>query len=103
MNFTFTTPTMTDQDESTLTDWISVVCLWVREFLDRTDHSLLTWCVSPTKSLSTMDSIISRVSLIGALLLFLRDQCDIEGVGTWIHCPNSDVSGILVRVSGTCC
>jgi hypothetical protein len=95
---------MTDQDESILTDWISVVCLRVREFLGRTDHSLLTWCVSPTKSLSTTDSIITgRVLLIGALLLFLRDQCDIEGVGTWIHCPNSDVSGILVRVSGTCC
>ncbi|KAJ7828397.1 hypothetical protein B0H14DRAFT_2812306 [Mycena olivaceomarginata] len=60
-NFTFTTPTMTDQDESTLTDWISVVCL-------RPDQ-------------------------------ITKDQCDIEGVGTWIRCPNSDVSGILVRVS----
>ncbi|KAJ7289840.1 hypothetical protein C8J57DRAFT_1629076 [Mycena rebaudengoi] len=60
-NFTFTTPTMADQDESTLTDWISVVCL-------RPDQ-------------------------------ITKDQCEIEGVGAWIRCPNSDVSGILVRVS----
>ncbi|KAJ6540574.1 hypothetical protein B0H19DRAFT_1269137 [Mycena capillaripes] len=60
-NFTFTTPTMADQDDSTLSDWISVVCL-------RPDQ-------------------------------ITKDQCDTAGVGTWIRCPNSDVSGILVRVS----
>ncbi|KAJ7909848.1 hypothetical protein B0H13DRAFT_2013617 [Mycena leptocephala] len=28
-----------------------------------------------------------------------KEQCDIAGVGSWIRCPNPDVSGILVRFS----
>ncbi|KAJ7792275.1 hypothetical protein B0H13DRAFT_2516286 [Mycena leptocephala] len=28
-----------------------------------------------------------------------KDQCNIDGFGDWIRCPNGDVSGLLVRVA----
>ncbi|KAJ7909317.1 hypothetical protein B0H13DRAFT_2272893 [Mycena leptocephala] len=59
-NFTFAIPTTGDQRDPDVTDWISVVCFRIREFLGEVEFVAYILCQP--------DQIT-------------KEQCDIEGVG----------------------